>query len=159
MTAQTRLGNCSPSGGGTDGIEGLRVLYAEHNPATRRAVCRLLRVSGASVASAQDGLKATERALAETFDLVLMDLHMPHTDGFEAARALRAGGCGVPIVAVTADATAASRANALVAGFDAVLLKPFGLGDLIRALQLVRAGQTAQTGIGSPAAAQAAGPP
>ena len=104
---QTRLGNCSPTVGGTDGIEGLRVLYAEDDPGMRRAVGRLLQVSGASVAIAHDGLEATDRALAETFDLVLMDLRMPRMDGFEAARALRAVGCRVPIVGVTADTTPA----------------------------------------------------
>jgi CheY-like chemotaxis protein len=136
VTDQTRPGRCSPTDGGMDGIEGLRVLYAEDHPAMQRAVGRLLRVSGASVASARDGLRATERALAETFYLVLMDLRMPRMDGFEAARALRARGCRVPLVAVTADVTPAVRANALAAGFDAVLPKPFGLSDLILALRI-----------------------
>ena len=113
----------------------------------QRAVGRLLKESGASVAIAHDGLEATERALAETFDLVLMDLRMPRMDGFEAARALRAGGCRVPLVAVSADASPAIRANALAAGFDAVLPKPFGLDDLIDALQLVREGPPAQSGV------------
>ena len=159
MTDQTRLGNCSPTGGGTDGIEGLRVLYAEDHPAMQQAVGRLLQVSGASVANAYDGLEATERALAETFDLVLMDLRMPRMDGFEAARALRTGGCRVPLVAVTADATPAVRANAVAAGFDAVLPKPFGLGDLIHALQLVRERQAAQTSVASRAAGRDSSPP
>jgi CheY-like chemotaxis protein len=113
----------------------------------RRAVVRLLQVSGASVASVQDGLEATERALAEAFDVVVMDLRMPRMDGFEAARALRAGGCRVPLVAVTADLTPEVRADALASGFDVVLCKPFGLGDLIHALQLVREGPPAQTGV------------
>jgi len=104
----------------------------------RRALVRLLQVSGASVASAADGLEATERALAETFDVVVMDVRMPRMDGFAAARALRAAGCRAPLVAVSADASSEVLANALAAGFDAVLPKPFGLADLIRALELVR---------------------
>ena len=86
-------------------------------------------------------------ALAETFDLVLMDLRMPNMDGFEAARALRAGGCRAWFVAVTADATPGVRAAALAAGFDAVLSKPFDLSDLTRAIQLARERQTAQTSV------------
>jgi len=146
VTDQTGPGNGSPTGGDTDGVEGLRVLYAEDHPSMQRAVGRLLQAAGASVAIAPDGLEATARALAETFDLVLMDLRMPLLDGFEAARALRAGGCRVLLVAVSADASPATRANALAAGFDAVLPKPFGLEDLIAALQLVRAGPPAPTG-------------
>jgi len=146
VTDQTGPGNGSPTGGDTNGVEGLRVLYAEDHPAMQRAVGRLLQAAGASVAIAHDGLEATEKARAETFDLVLMDLRMPLLDGFEAARALRAGGCRVPLVAVSADASPATRANALAAGFDAVLPKPFGLEDLIDALQLGRAGPPTQTG-------------
>lgn len=145
---QTGPGSTSPIGGDTDGFEGLRVLYADDHPEMQRAVGRLLKVSGASsVANAHDGREATERALAETFDLVLMDLRMPQMDGFEAARALRAGGCRVPLVAVTADADPDVRGDALAAGFDAVLTKPFGLDELIQALQLARKRQSAQTSV------------
>ena len=158
VTDQTLPGNSAPTGGGTGGIEGLRVLYADDDAAMQRAVGRLLQVSGATVASALDGVEATERALAVTFDLVVMDLRMPRMDGFEAARALRADGCGVPLVAVSADDTPAIRANALAAGFDAVLRKPFGLNDLIHALQLVRERQPTKTSVVSPAAIRDPGP-
>src|SRR5437899_3242473 len=114
---QTRLGNSSPSGGDTDGFKGLRVLYAEDHPDMQRAVDRLLKVAGASVVIAHDGREATVMALSETFDLVLMDLRMPHMDGFEAARALIAADCRAALVAVTADASAVVRANAVAAGF------------------------------------------
>ena len=159
MTDQTRQGSSAPTGGGTDGIEGLRILCVDDDDQLLLALCRLLQASGASVASAHDGLEATERALAETFDLVVMDLRMPRMDGFEAARALRAGGCRVPLVAVTGDDTPEARANALAAGFDAVLPKPFGLENLIDALQIAREGQPAQTGVVSRAARPDSRPP
>jgi CheY-like chemotaxis protein len=100
-------------------------------------------VAGASVTIAHDGLEATDRALAENFDLILMDLRMPRMDGFDAARALRAADCHVTLIAVTADATPVIRANALAAGFDAVFPKPFELSDLVAATHLVRERQTA----------------
>ena len=148
MAEQARPGNRSPGGGGAAGIEGLRILYAEDHPEMRRALVRLLQVSGASVVSAHDGVEATERALAETFDVVVMDVRMPRMNGFEAARALRAGGCRVPFVAVSADASPEVRANAIAAGFDAVLHKPFGLADLIQAIHLA----CEAAGVGSRAA-------
>ena len=155
---QTRLGTCSPTVGGTDGIEGLRVLYAEDDPGVRRAVGRLLTVSGASVAIAHDGREATDAALAETFDLVLMDLRMPRMDGFEAARALREVDRRVTIIGVTADTTPGARANALAAGFDVVLPKPFDLSELIGAIRLVRQRRPAQTSVASFAAGQDSSP-
>jgi CheY-like chemotaxis protein len=144
VTDETSPPQGSPTSSSMEEVEGLRVLYAEDHPEMQRAVGRLLRVAGASVTIAHDGLEATDRALAEHFDLILMDLRMPRMDGFDAARALRAADCPVTLVAVTADATPAVRANALAAGFDAVLSKPFDLSDLIGAIHLVRERQTAQ---------------
>jgi CheY-like chemotaxis protein len=155
---QTRLGDCSATVGGGDGIEGLRVLYAEDDPGMRRAVGRLLKVSGASVAIAEDGREATDRALAETFDLVLMDLRMPRMDGFEAARVLRAVGYRVPIIGVTADTTPGALTNAIAAGVDVVLAKPFDLSELLSAIQLVRERRLAQTSVASLAAGKGSGP-
>ncbi|HKW09229.1 MAG TPA: response regulator [Gemmatimonadaceae bacterium] len=145
MANQAPLGNGPPTGGDTDGFKGLRVLYVEDHPDMQRAVDRLLKVAGASVAIARDGLEATVMALSETFDLVLMDLRMPHMDGFEAARALIAADCRAALVAVTADASPAVRANAHVAGFAAVLQKPFDLCDITDAMRLARELQSVQT--------------
>lgn len=133
-----------PRGPCVDAIAGQRVLYAEDHPEMQRAVGRLLKAAGASVTVASDGLEATNKALSETFDLILMDLRMPRQNGFEAARALRAADCRLPLIAVTADATPVVRTNALAAGFDAVLSKPFELSELIAAIQLVREQRAAQ---------------
>jgi two-component system, sensor histidine kinase RpfC len=154
---QTGPANRSPTDEGRNAIEGLRVLYAEDHPAMQRAVRRLLETAGASVVIAHDGLEATGRALAETFDLFIVDLRMPRMDGFEVARALRAGGCRAPLVAVTADATPEAQADALAAGFDAVLLKPFGVDDLTEALQLVRERRAAQARVDSRSAGRESG--
>lgn len=138
--------NGSPTTGDANPFAGVRVLYAEDHPEMQRAVERLLRVAGASVAIACDGREAVDRALAEPFDLILMDLRMPRMNGLEAARVLRARGSRVPLVAVTADATPGVRANAVAAGFDVVLPKPFELSDLIAALHFGRARRRGQRG-------------
>jgi DNA-binding response OmpR family regulator len=59
-----------------------------------------------------------------------MDLRMPDMDGFQATRILRSQGSAVPIIALTADPTTMYHEEALEAGCDACLAKPFKLADL-----------------------------
>ena len=65
-----------------------------------------------------------------------MDLRMPRMDGLQATRALRSQGCVIPIVALTADPATVHRAEALEAGCDACLSKPFKLEDLMASIRL-----------------------
>ena len=69
------------------------------------------------------------------FDVVLMDLRMPRVDGFQATRELRRQGCAVPIVALTADPATVHRTEALAAGCNACLSKPFKLEDLVASIR------------------------
>jgi signal transduction histidine kinase/FixJ family two-component response regulator len=103
---------------------GGRVLVAEDVPDLRRLVSRLLRSAGAEVVEVENGREAFERASAEPFDLLLLDMHMPVMDGREATEALRAGGYRGPIVALTADVIAEDVARYRAAGCDTVLGKP-----------------------------------
>ena len=90
------------------------------------ALRRLLEMAGAVVESARDGREAAVKALWHSFDVILMDLRMPHMDGIQATRMLRSEGCVVPIVALTADPAALRRAEALDAGCDVVVHAPTG---------------------------------
>jgi signal transduction histidine kinase/DNA-binding NarL/FixJ family response regulator len=103
---------------------GGRVLVAEDVPDLRRLVSSLLRSAGAEVVEVANGREAFERASAEPFDLLLLDMHMPVMDGREATEALRAGGYRGPIVALTADVIAEDVARYRAAGCDTVLGKP-----------------------------------
>ena len=109
------------------------VLMAEDNPVNQKLGVLLLERMGCRITLAADGRQAVERARAERFDLILMDIQMPEMDGLEAARALRseAGACaGVPIIAVTANAMASDRADCMAAGMNDFLAKPFKAADL-----------------------------
>ena len=90
------------------------------------------------VAVALDGQEALTRLRAETFDLVLMDLHMPNLDGIAATRAIREGEQGsgrhLPIIAMTAAAMREDRDRCLDAGMDAYLSKPVKARELSRAI-------------------------
>jgi CheY-like chemotaxis protein len=118
-------------------LGGVRILLAEDHTDMQLAVRRLLEQAGASVAVANDGREAVAKASAAGFDVVLMDLRMPRMDGLQAARALRSKGSDVPIVALTADPATVQREEALLAGCNACVSKPFTLDELVTSIRLL----------------------
>jgi signal transduction histidine kinase len=120
---------------GDAGIRGMHILLAEDHRDLHLAVRQFLERAGATVESAYDGRQAVEIASAATFDVLLIDLRMPHTDGFEATRILRSRGYAQPIIALTADPTTMYHEEALEAGCDACLAKPFKLAELSTAIR------------------------
>jgi signal transduction histidine kinase/CheY-like chemotaxis protein/HPt (histidine-containing phosphotransfer) domain-containing protein len=106
---------------------GLDIVVAEDHPINRMYMKELLSRLGHVVRFAEDGESAISEARRRLPDLILMDLHMPNVDGFQAAQELRAGDDAaalVPIVALTADTLADSRERAMAAGMDEFLTKP-----------------------------------
>jgi signal transduction histidine kinase len=124
-----------PASAGEEAIRGLHILLAEDHRDLHLAVRQFLEQAGAIVESAYDGRQAMTIATASTFDVVLMDLRMPQVDGFEATRMLRSQGCALPIIALTADPTTMYHEEALEAGCDACLSKPFKLAELGEAIR------------------------
>ncbi|PJI98406.1 response regulator receiver domain-containing protein [Acidovorax sp. 69] len=126
---------------------GMRLLLAEDNALNQEVAGELLRQLGFAVEMAGDGLIAIEQARRQRYDLILMDVQMPHMDGLEATRQIRAlpGYEHTPIVAMTANAFAEDRAAALGAGMNDHLPKPVDPEQLRRVLaqQLPHAVQTA----------------
>ena len=96
----------------------MKILLVEDHRDIQLAMRRLLEQEGASVVVARDGREAVTRFESDSIDVVLMDLRMPNVDGVQATRVLRDKGCAVPIIALTADPTSASRTEALAAGCD-----------------------------------------
>ena len=116
----------------------LRVLLAEDNPVNQTLAMRILEKLGHKVQVVNNGKEAVERAQAEPFDLILMDVQMPGMDGLEATTAIRAAeadtGRHVPIVAMTAHAMKGDREKCLSAGMDGYLSKPIRIDDLKQAI-------------------------
>ncbi|HSY06097.1 MAG TPA: two-component regulator propeller domain-containing protein [Steroidobacteraceae bacterium] len=105
-----------------------RVLVVEDQPLNREVAQGVLAALGLDSQAANNGQEALEKLAREHFDAVLMDCEMPVLDGFAATRALRqreAGGAGLPVIALTADATPQGRAACLAAGMNGYLAKPF----------------------------------
>jgi signal transduction histidine kinase/ligand-binding sensor domain-containing protein/CheY-like chemotaxis protein len=105
-----------------------RVLVVEDQPLNREVAVGILASLGLRVETANHGRQALEVLQAQHFDAVLMDCEMPVMDGFSATAAIRRrerAGTHIPIIALTADATAAGREACLAAGMDDYLAKPF----------------------------------
>jgi CheY-like chemotaxis protein len=82
---------------------------------------------------------AVKRVQAETFDLVLMDLHMPVMNGVDATRAIRAldhPASKLPIIALTADVMSEAHDQAMAAGVNQFVTKPVHLARLQEAIQV-----------------------
>ena len=103
-----------------------KILLAEDNASNRYLATYLLKNAGFTVFTAQNGHDAVRLALAETPDLVLMDIQMPEMDGYEAAQRMHSDPrlAGVPIVAVTSYAMTSDRTKALEMGFVGYIEKP-----------------------------------
>jgi len=107
-------------------VQGARVLIVEDNATNQRILRELLEQAGIRVDSADHGLEALSKVLANEYDLVLMDLQMPVMDGYTAVTQIRAHPAlrSLPIVAVTANVLAEERERCRAAGLDDYLAKP-----------------------------------
>jgi len=116
----------------------LHVLLAEDNAVNQLLAMTLLRRLGASAEVAANGQEAVQLLEQEHFDLVLMDLHMPVCDGFEATRSIRnlpAPKNTVPIVALTAAVAEYDAERCQEAGMDGYVAKPLGIAELAKLLR------------------------
>jgi signal transduction histidine kinase/DNA-binding response OmpR family regulator len=115
-----------------EGDAGARILLADDNADMRDYVARLLRERW-QVEACADGAKALESALRQPPDLVITDVMMPLLDGFALLSALRADARTrtVPVLVLTARAGEESRLEALEAGVDDYLVKPFSARELL----------------------------
>ena len=114
------------------------VLVVEDDPSVRKLLHTLLSSEGYDVATAADGLAGLLKASSERPALILLDLMMPDFDGLRVLEQLREDDslAGVPVVVVTGKAEAVPALRTQL-GDDAVVLKPFGVDELLE--QVARA--------------------
>lgn len=105
-------------------LRGASVLLVDDSADARVLIERDLRLSGAEVDIAVNGLEGLKHALGRPYDVILMDIQMPRLDGLEATRKLREWGYEGSIIALTGYKKMAERDDCLSAGFDEYLTKP-----------------------------------
>jgi CheY-like chemotaxis protein len=127
-------------------IEGARVLVVDDHMVNRRAIELVLQSFGIQPTLAESGERALELLHSEVFDVMLMDVYMPGMDGRDATRQLRAAdgpNRDIPVIAVTASATAKDWEACHAAGMNAHVAKPIDPSQLHAALSEVLPASTA----------------
>ena len=143
--------------------ESYRVLIADDNAVNRRVLLKILASGGHTVRVVRDGEEALDALAEQSFDVAILDVNMPRIDGIEATKIHRMASLGrgaVPILALTADATEATRARCLEAGMVACLVKPVEPAELLAIVDATVRGDRAGGGpeVPTEAVAQPAAP-
>ena len=122
-------------------LAGKRILLVEDNELNREIATEILEEEGIIVDTAEDGDVAVEKmrnASAGQYDLILMDIQMPKMNGYDATKAIRKlpdpCASGIPIIAMTANAFAEDKENAVAAGMNGHIAKPIDVPKLLNTL-------------------------
>jgi DNA-binding response OmpR family regulator len=115
----------------------MRILVVEDNPKLSAGVARGLRAEGYAVDTVADGFEAEELIWSEPYEAVILDMMLPGQDGLQICRNLRRRKVETPIVMLTSLSDTAEKVNALDAGADDYLTKPFAFDELLARLRAV----------------------
>ncbi|MGD2132424.1 MAG: response regulator [Maricaulaceae bacterium] len=119
-------------------LRGKRVLLADDNAINRQVVNAFITLVGCRVREASNGKEALAALAAETFDIILLDVHMPVMDGVETIKQIRSAAApwrAVPVIALTADAMSGDRERYLSLGMSDYVSKPIDQRELIAKMQ------------------------
>jgi DNA-binding response OmpR family regulator len=109
----------------------VRLLVAEDDTRVASFMHRGLVQEGFSVDVAPDGKDAFDLATNRPYDLIVLDVLLPHMDGFEVVSQIRRQGCRAPVLMVSARADVEDRVRGLNDGADDYLTKPFEFAELV----------------------------
>jgi two-component system sensor histidine kinase/response regulator len=128
-----RLGPSRGSAAALPAVAPRRILVAEDSEFNAQLMEKLLAKRGHTVRVASNGREALELAKGDTFDLLLLDVHMPELDGFQVIQSIReherTTGSHLPVIALTARSRKEDRELCLAAGMDGFLAKPIQTDD------------------------------
>ncbi len=114
-----------------------RILIVDDEPEMVRGLEDNLRFEGYQTIAAADGRRGLALALSEAPDLILLDIMMPGTSGWDLCRELRQKGLDIPVIMLTARGEEVDRVLGLELGADDYVTKPFGLRELLARIRAV----------------------
>ena len=109
----------------------MKILIADDEKELARAISVVLEHSGYEVDCAYDGAQAIEMLCADSYDLYILDIMMPHKSGIEVLTYIRENGINSPVIMLSAKAEIDDRINGLDAGANDYMTKPFAMGELL----------------------------
>jgi two-component system, OmpR family, alkaline phosphatase synthesis response regulator PhoP len=112
-----------------------RILLVEDEPGLLMTLTDRLLSEGFAVETATDGEAGLQRALAENFDLVILDVGLPRKNGFDVCRDLRQRGAQVPVIMLTARGQVVDKVVGLKIGADDYVTKPFEMMELLARIE------------------------
>jgi two-component system, OmpR family, copper resistance phosphate regulon response regulator CusR len=115
----------------------MRILVIEDERKTAAFLAKGLREAGYTVNVARDGETGLEQARASRFDLLIIDIMLPHKDGWEVVAELRRDRLRTPILFLTARDSVRDRVKGLELGADDYLVKPFAFSELLARVRSV----------------------
>lgn len=118
----------------------LRILVAEDQTTNQKVIHRTLNFFGHSVQVVENGLKVLDILKSETFDVILMDCHMPELDGFstsESIRSLNSPYKNIPIIALTADVLEKTKKKCKKVGMNGFVRKPVSAEELFQEIEKI----------------------
>ena len=107
-----------------------RILVVEDEPPLALGLEDDLKLEGYEVEVVRDGETASQRAREQSFDLIILDVMLPHKDGFEVCRELRRAGLRMPVILLTAKTQESDKVLGLELGADDYVTKPFSPREL-----------------------------
>lgn len=126
----------------------MNILIVEDHKETLDVLTSSLKAEGFVVDAAEDGQVGLQKAMANDYDIAVLDIGLPHKDGKQITRELRAAGKTLPILILSVKTEIATKADLLDIGADDYLIKPFSFVELVARIRaLLRRPQTMEAEI------------
>ncbi|MDD5770476.1 MAG: response regulator transcription factor [Candidatus Gracilibacteria bacterium] len=109
----------------------MKILIVEDNPKLRENIFKFLKISGFIAETSSNGLQALEKTIGNNYDIIILDINMPFSNGKEFTKRFRNSGKNTPIIALTSNSMLDDKLEMFNLGVDDYMTKPFELKELL----------------------------